>query len=170
MYAGVPVPFSESFRPPVIKTGWLERGKWDNSQSRGEWSPNILSASSVGSSFQFSVWFLLSSFWPASGCSSPLNRKQKTLHYKAAAGSSLSRRNSDINVPRMENPQRSFPKSYVLMHACASWCLLWGKMLHSQQDSCLLLVVVWSESRGRGQQQRFIWLCWTYFCQEFPVC
>lgn len=64
-------------------------------------------ASLVGSSFQFSVWFLLSSFWPAFGCSNPLNRKWKTLQYKAAAsptGSSLSQRSSDINIPWMENP------------------------------------------------------------------
>lgn len=61
----------------------------------------------VGSSFQCSVWFLLSSFWPAFGCSSTRSRKWKTLQYKAAAspsGSRLCQRNSDINAPRMENP------------------------------------------------------------------
>lgn len=180
VYTRVPISFPETFAPPLLpRPPWI---KSDLKEAKGTTAGAVVNevqmlcleaASLVGSSFPFSAWFLPSPFWPAFGCSNPLNGKRKTLQYSSAAsptGSSLSRRRSDISVPRTENPQRLLPKECLLMHACASWCLSGGKMLNGQQNSSLRLVVVWSKSRSRGQRQHFIWLRGMYFCKEFPIC
>lgn len=82
--------FSQKASAPasIINRKWLERGR--GQQLEQWWMKSKCFVFKLyhfqsWCSFQFSVWFfLLSSFWPAFGYSSPLNRKWKSLQYTTA--------------------------------------------------------------------------------------
>lgn len=168
--------FSQKASAPasIINRRWLERGR--GQQLEQWWMKSKcfvfkLHHFQSWCSFQFSVWFFFCCHLFDLPLDTPIPLIGNGKHYSTQLLSAwpvacLSQRNAGIKVPRMENTQWSFLKWYLLMHACASR----GKMLNCQQNSCLLLVVVWSKSWSREEQQHFIWLCVTHFCQKFPIC
>lgn len=167
---------SESFKTPLINIEWLERGQGNSSHSGGESNSTVLCSDC--NTYRawlsiFSIDFHHHLFYQLLDAPACLTGSWKHYRAKLPAESdgSFSQGNSGISALRMENPQGSFQKYYLLMHSCAFWCLSRGKMSNNQQNSYLLLVVLWSESQSRGQQQQhFIWLHRMCFCQECPIC
>lgn len=153
---------------------WLERGKGDNSHSGGEssssfscWNCSTCRAWLSIFCIDFFAIIFSTSFWMLQIC---LIGNWK--HYRArllpAQTIAVFLREILVSVHRGWKIPRGHFRS--INYSCAFWCLSQGKMSNNQQNSCLLLVVLWSKSQSRGQQQHFIWLHRMYFCQGFPIC